>query len=96
MAVKRIDWIDIAQQLDRLVSDWDEVFTGMRFYCTLSCYGGTASFTVGVTHSESKVHGYGDGRTPAKALDAAKADLQKKYDEWLRTPRLESATKALT
>lgn len=90
---KRIDWEGRAYDFHReLARIGDTLPPGVRAWLSLSCYGhGVPEYCVGLVHSESKVTGSGYGRTPAAALEAAKLDLQAKYEGWLRTPRLVAA-----
>jgi hypothetical protein len=95
---KRVDWLDFAHLLDKeRVAIEDGLPKGMTVHLSLSAYGySAAEFSVHLSHRETGVSGYGGGRTPAKALEAAKAELQKKVEEQQRRPRLvEAKPKAL-
>lgn len=93
---KRIDWMDFAHQLDKdLARIQDGLPQGVRCSLSLSAYGDSgAMFGVTLTHGESKCHGHGYARTPAKALEEATAALSKAYAEWQRRPRI-AETKVL-
>lgn len=93
---KRTDWLDFAHQL---VKERERIQDGLPpgVECSLSLsdhgYGG-ATFGVTLLHVESKCSGYGHERTPAKALESAKAKLKAEYEKWQRRPRI-AETKAL-
>lgn len=86
----RTDWLDFAHKLDKeREAIHDALPAGVDVTITLSAYGGGgASFMVSLSHAELRLDGWGSGRTPAKALEAAKADMKKKADEQRRRPRL--------
>lgn len=95
VAASRVDWMDFSHVFAKeRVRIEESLPHGVEVDLTLSDYGNGCNYCVTLTHSESKVYGYGHGRTPAKALDAAKAELAKKFAEWQRTPRI-AAAKAL-
>ena len=94
-----IDWLDYAHKLDKFREQMqDKLPAGVTSTIHLNAYGfGGAEFSVHLTHNESKLHGCGSGRTPQKAMEAAKTDLQKQHDERQRRPRVAAAEpRALT
>lgn len=93
MSTKRIDWMDFAFQLDKeREAIQDRLPKGLTLHLSCSAYGySAAEFSIHLSHRESGVAGYGSGRTPDKALAAAKAELQKNMEEQARKPRLVEA-----
>lgn len=97
MARKRIDWLDFAHELDREREAMQERLpAGVEVYLTCSTYGSGAAFSVTLNHRAEgpEAGGWGQGRTPAKALESALADLRKKAAERARRPRLVAAEPA--
>jgi hypothetical protein len=94
---RKTDWLDFAHKLDREREEiQDTLPPGLECWLTLASYGhGGATFHVHLRHEEMKVDGFGTGRTPAKALEAAKADLVKRGEEQRKRPMLVNPLKAL-
>jgi hypothetical protein len=94
---RKIDWLDFAHQLHReRVAIQDTLPAGVEIDLTLSSYSffEGARFTVHLVHRDSKLGGYGNGPTPAKALDAAGADMEKNLRERNRRPQVVVGTPA--
>ena len=97
MAKGKTDWLTFAHLLDRereLIQD--ALPGGVSCSLSLDAYGHGAEFTVGIRIEEEQLHACGRGRTPAKALEAAKLRLRELAEARMKTPRLvASETKAI-
>lgn len=87
---KRTDFADYRYRLsDERQRLQDLCPAGMRVYVSLTCYcWSMPAYTVGISWDSHDIAGHGEGMTPALAFEKAKADLQKKYEDGAKTPRL--------
>lgn len=87
------DWMDFGHALDKKrEAIQDSLPAGVECWLSLASYGhGGALFHVTLTHHETGLGGHGSGRTPAKALEAAKEDLAKAVRERKGRPQLVGA-----
>lgn len=94
---RKPDWMDLAHALDKeREAIQDRLPPGVECFLTLASYGfGGANYSVSLTHRETKLGGYGQGRTPEKALEAAKVNMQEELQKRARRPQLVAAPKTL-
>lgn len=94
---RKIGWLDFAHQLRKeREAIQDRLPAGVVCYLTLADYGcGAAEFNVHLRHRELDLSGSGTASTPAKALEAAKADLKQKHAERAKRPQLVTGAKTL-
>ncbi|HEY1189546.1 MAG TPA: hypothetical protein VGE74_18010 [Gemmata sp.] len=95
---KEPDWMDFAHQLDKKrEAIQDKLPPGLTV--SLSCHAseyGAADFNAHLNHRETSTYGHGSGRTPEKALEAARVDLEKNLREEQKRPALVVATSPKT
>lgn len=93
---RKPDWLHVADALDtERQAMQDSLPDGFVCCLTLSSYEfGGGRFNVSLWHRDKSrgLSGYGDGSTPAKALAAAKEDLQKNASERAKRPVLAAAS----
>lgn len=89
------DWMDFAHALDKKREQMQDALPSGFICClTLSSYQfGGGRFNVSIWHEDKSkdLNGYGDGATPAKALEAAKEDMKKRAAEKAKRPQLGGA-----
>ncbi len=91
---RKPDWLKVAFDLHREAEGIrDAAPDGVTVSLALSDYGNDsgAFFTISLTHAAQKLSGWGMGGTPAKALKAAVADLEKNRRERAATPTITAA-----
>lgn len=87
---RKPDWMDYAHQLDKereAIQDKLPPGLTLSLWVRAGEYG-AADFTVHLNHRDTSSYGSGSGRTPSKALEAAKADLEKTLREKAKRPAL--------
>lgn len=87
------DWMDLAHHLDKKREAMaDSLPDGIECSLTLGAYGHSgAYYAVTLRVPAADLTGWGHGRTPAKALEAAKEDLKKSQAERSKRPQLGGA-----